>query len=51
MSVVNKNLNQTEENDFTADNILDSVFFIFDKILEHTKNTKEKTETIHKKIF
>lgn len=53
MSVVNKNLNQTEENDFTADNILDSVFFIFDKILEHTKNTQEKTETIfdhsHKK--
>lgn len=53
MSVVNKNLNQNEENDFTADNILDSVFFIFDKILEHTKNTKEKTETIfdhsHKK--
>ena len=46
MSVVIKNYVNKSENNFTPDNILDSIFYIFDKILEHTKKSKEKISSI-----
>ena len=42
MSVVIKNYVKNKENDFTPDNILDTIFFIFDKITTQTKKSKEK---------
>ena len=46
MSVVLKNLYNIEEKEFTSDNILDTVFSIFSKILNHTKNMESKTSSV-----
>ena len=46
MSVVLKNLYKIEEKEFTSDNILDTVFSIFSKILNHTKNMESKTSSV-----
>ena len=46
MSVVLKNLYNIEEKEFTSDNILDSVFSIFSRILNHTKNVENKTSSV-----
>ena len=46
MSVVLKNLYKIEEKEFTSDNILDTVFSIFSKILNHTKNMENKTSSV-----
>ena len=42
MSVVIKKYVNNRENNFTSDNILDTIFFIFDKITTQTKKSKEK---------
>jgi hypothetical protein len=46
MSVVIKNYVKNVENDFTPDNILDTIFSIFEGILAHTKNFKNKCSSI-----
>ena len=46
MSVVLKNLYNIEEKEFTSDNILDSAFSIFSKIINHTKNLENKTSSV-----
>ena len=42
MSVVIKKYVNNREINFTSDNILDTIFFIFDKITTQTKKSKEK---------
>ena len=46
MSVVIKNVSKIDEKEFSSDNILDSAFSIFSKILNHTKNLEEKPSSV-----